>query len=55
MVAHIENNSADMESAMTFRKGVSGLIRFGKRWRGDASKALIALGLEAPGLGGDQL
>jgi hypothetical protein len=31
------------------------LIRFGKRWRGDASKALIALGLEPPGLGGDQL
>jgi hypothetical protein len=31
------------------------LIRFGKRWRGDASKALIALGLEPPGLGEDQL
>src|SRR5262245_26220024 len=31
------------------------LIRFGKRWRGDASEALVAFGLEPPGLGGDQL
>jgi hypothetical protein len=31
------------------------LIRFGKRWRGDARKALIALGLESPGPDGDQL
>jgi len=31
------------------------LIRFGKRWRGDASEALVALGLEPPGLDGDQL
>jgi hypothetical protein len=31
------------------------LIRFGKRWRGDASDALVAFGLEPPGLGGDQL
>jgi len=31
------------------------LIRFGKRWRGDASEALIAFGLEAPSLGEDQL
>jgi hypothetical protein len=31
------------------------LIRFGKRWRGDASEALIALGLEPPRLGGGQL
>ena len=55
MVAHIENNSADMESAMTFRKGVSGLIRFGKRWRGAACEALVAFGLEPPSLGEDQL
>ena len=31
------------------------LIRFGKRWRGDASEALIALGLELPRLDGGQL
>jgi len=31
------------------------LIRFGKRWRGDASEALIAFGLEPPSLGEDQL
>ena len=31
------------------------LIRFGKRWRGDASEALVAFGLEAPSLGEDQL
>jgi hypothetical protein len=31
------------------------LIRFGKRWRGDASKALIALGLKPPRLDGGQL
>jgi hypothetical protein len=31
------------------------LIRFGKRWRGDASEALVALGLEPPRLDGDQL
>jgi len=31
------------------------LIRFGKRWRGDASEALIAFGLGAPSLGEDQL
>jgi hypothetical protein len=30
------------------------LIRFGKRWRGDASEALVALGLEPPRLNGDQ-
>ena len=30
------------------------LIRFGKRWRGDASEALVALGLEPPRLDGDQ-
>jgi hypothetical protein len=29
------------------------LIRFGKRWRGDARKALVAFGLEAPDLEGD--
>jgi hypothetical protein len=31
------------------------LIRFGKRWRGDACEALVAFGLEPPGLDGDQL
>ena len=31
------------------------LIRFGKRWRSDARKALVALGLEPPGFDGDQL
>jgi len=31
------------------------LIRFGKRWRGAACEALIASGLEPPGLDGDQL
>ena len=31
------------------------LIRFGKRWRGAACEALIAFGLEPPGLDGDQL
>ena len=31
------------------------LIRFGKRWRGDASEALVALGLEPPRLDGGQL
>jgi hypothetical protein len=31
------------------------LIRFGKRWRGDASEALVALGLEPPHLDGGQL
>jgi len=31
------------------------LIRFGERWRGDASAALIALGLEPPRLDGGQL
>src|SRR6516162_9840008 len=30
-------------------------IRFGKRWRGDASEALVALGLEPPGLDGGRL
>jgi hypothetical protein len=30
------------------------LIRFGKRWRGDASEALVALGLAPPSLNGDQ-
>jgi hypothetical protein len=31
------------------------LIRFGKRWRGAACEALVALGLEPPSLDGDQL
>jgi len=31
------------------------LIRFGKRWRGAACEALVAFGLEPPGLDGDQL
>ena len=31
------------------------LIRFGKRWRGAAREALVAFGLEPPGLDGDQL
>ena len=31
------------------------LIRFGKRWRGDASEALVALGLDPPRLDGGQL
>jgi hypothetical protein len=31
------------------------LIRFGKSWRGDARKALIAFGLGPPGFDGDQL
>ena len=31
------------------------LIRFGKRWRGDASEALVALGLEPTSLDGGQL
>ena len=31
------------------------LICFGKRWRGDASEALVAFGLEPPSLGEDQL
>ena len=31
------------------------LIRFGKRWRGEASEALIALGLEPPRLDGGKL
>jgi hypothetical protein len=31
------------------------LIRFGKRWRGAASEALVAFGLEPPGLDGEQL
>jgi hypothetical protein len=31
------------------------LIRFGKRWRGAACEALVAFGLEPPGLYGDQL
>jgi hypothetical protein len=31
------------------------LIRFGKRWRGDARKAFLAFGLEPPNLDGDQL
>src|SRR5262245_28236093 len=31
------------------------LIRFGKRWRDDASEALVALGLEPPRLDGGQL
>ena len=31
------------------------LIRLGKRWRGDASEALIALGLEPPRLDGGKL
>jgi hypothetical protein len=31
------------------------LIRFGKRWRGEASEALVAFGLEPPGLDGEQL
>jgi hypothetical protein len=31
------------------------LIRFGKRWRGDASKALVAFGLESPDPDGDRL
>jgi len=31
------------------------LIRFGKRWRGDASEALVALGLEPPRIDGGQL
>ena len=31
------------------------LICFGKRWRGDASEALVALGLEPPRLDGGQL
>jgi hypothetical protein len=31
------------------------LIRFGKRWRGAACEALVAFGLEPPGVGGDQL
>ena len=30
------------------------LIRFGKRWCGDASEALVAFGLEPPCLNGDQ-
>jgi hypothetical protein len=31
------------------------LIRFGKRWRGDASEALVAFGLEPPRLDAGQL
>src|SRR4029453_2663244 len=31
------------------------LIRFGKRWRGAACEALVAFGLEPPGLDGDKL
>ena len=31
------------------------LVRFGKRWRGDASEALVATGLEPPRLDGGQL
>ena len=31
------------------------LIRFGKRWRGDASEPLVAFGLEPPRLDGGQL
>jgi len=31
------------------------LIRFGKRWRGAACEALVAFGLEPPGLDGGQL
>jgi hypothetical protein len=31
------------------------LIRFGKRWRGAACEALVAFGLEPPGLDGEQL
>jgi len=31
------------------------LIRFGKRWRGEAREALVALGLEPTGLDGGQL
>lgn len=31
------------------------LVGFGKRWRGEAREALIALGLEPPGFDGDQL
>jgi hypothetical protein len=30
------------------------LIRFGKRWRGDARAALVALGLKPPDNGGNQ-
>jgi hypothetical protein len=30
------------------------LIRFGKRWRGAACEALVAFGLEPPGLDGEQ-
>ena len=40
---------------MTFREGVSGLTRFGKRWCADARKSLVALGLEPPGLDGNQI
>jgi hypothetical protein len=36
-------------------KPINCLIRFGKRWRGDARKALVALGLEPPRLDGGQL
>jgi hypothetical protein len=31
------------------------LIRFGKRWRGAACEALVAFGLQRPGVGGNQL
>jgi hypothetical protein len=31
------------------------LIRFGKRWRSDASEALVALGLEPPRVDGNQI
>jgi hypothetical protein len=31
------------------------LIRFGNRWRGAAREALVAFGLEQPGLDGDRL
>jgi hypothetical protein len=53
--AHVENKSADMESAMTFRQGVSGLTRLGQRWRADDRKSLVALRLEPPSLDGNQI
>jgi hypothetical protein len=40
---------------MTFKRGVSGPTRFGKRWRADARKSLVALGLEPPSLDRNQI
>jgi hypothetical protein len=46
---------AEMESTMTFRRGVSGPTRFGKRWRADVRKSLVALGVEPPSLDRNQI